>query len=686
MSVAGTFNNWNRDANPMARQPDGRTWGLTLRLEPGAYQYKFVLNGSQWINDPARPTIDDGNGNLNNELIVTPPEYDTQPGVIGDDRITANAVRHRPTAPDVSRIDATHIRLTLHTRHNDVRACTVLIRPDPSHRIPALNAQRSTLNALSFPMSRSDSDPLFDTWQATVPISPPATVRYAFVLRDGPTQRLYDARERLLNTGSGATGWFTARPADYPPFLVPDWAHDAVFYQIFPDRFADGDPTNDGPDAHPFGSKPDFFSRQGGDLAGVEQHLDYLRDLGINALYFNPIFTARSNHGYDTTDYLQVDPHLGTNEQLTNLTGRVHALGWHVILDGVFNHTGVDFAAFKSLRDAGESSPYRSWYFVRGFPIEVKDNQTNYTGWFGSPWMPKLNVDNPDTRAYLLDVSTRWIRQTHIDGWRLDAADEVKHSYWQAFRKTVRAVDPQAYIVGEIWGDARDWLQGDQFDSVMNYRWRGAVLDFFAFDKTGPSRFDAALTRIRNDYPPAATAVMFNILDSHDTERVRTLCKGDWGRERQAVLFQLTYPGTPCIYYGDEIGMEGGRDPDDRRAMVWDSTRWDQPTLDFYRRLLALRHKHEVLRRGDYRTVLADDSRGLFGFVRTLGHERALVVFNRSDAPQTASLSITSVGGHNVAANLADWLDAGTKVQVHGDRLIVTLSPRGIALLAASHH
>jgi glycosidase len=611
VAVVGTFNRWDRTTNPLARQPDGKTWSATLRLEPGVYQYRFVVNGARWLADPNAPGMDDGNGNINSVLTVLPHGYETRPGVIGDGLITGSAVRHRPMRPYVLRMDRTHFALTLRTRHNDVKRCWLDVRGQ------------------KIPMTRSGSDALFDYWRATATLPAQGPLRYAFRLEDGPNPRLYDAGDWLV-AGSFAPKWFMLNPKEFPTLTPPDWPRDAVFYQIFPDRFADGDTANDPPDVQPWGSKPTAQNWMGGDLAGVIRHLDYLRALGVNALYFNPLFAARSNHGYDTTDYHQVDPRFGTNETLKALVTKAHALGWHVILDGVFNHTGVDFFAFRSLREQGAQSPYRDWYFVKGFPIEAKEGQTNYVAWFGVPWLPKINTANPATRAYLLDVATRWIRQAGIDGWRLDAADEVSQDYWRAFHKAVRAVRPDAYILGEMWGDAGPWLQGDQWDAVMNYRWRAAALDFFVFDRLPPTQFDARLTKLRDDYPPAATAVMFNLLGSHDTERLRTLCRGDRARETQAALFQMTYPGTPCVYYGDEIGMEGGHDPDDRRAMEWDEAKWDRPMLATYQRLIALRRRSPVLRRGDYRTVLADDRRGLFGFTRALGPDRALVLFNRS--------------------------------------------------------
>jgi cyclomaltodextrinase len=692
VTAAGSFNGWNKAATPLRRLPDGKTWEVTLSLAPGVYQYKFVIDDNTWEPDPNAPRIDDGNGNINSQLLLTPADYDRQPGMPGDGIITTSALRHMSHTDDIFRRDESRFALLLHTRHNDVQRCSLVWwqeAPKGGSGTRSAAPGRPTPLRIA-PMIRSAADPLYDTWRGIVAMPQRGRIGYLFLVQDGSRSLLYGDRQTALplapgdateslNSGAPAlrmSNGFHLDPAQYPTLHVPDWPHDAVFYQVFPERFANGDPANDGPGVQPWGSKPTFDNRMGGDLAGVRQHLDYLQELGVNALYFNPIFTARSNHGYDTTDYLNVDPRFGDNRQLAALVAECHARRWHVILDGVFNHTGVDAAPFKSLREEGERSPYRNWYFVKGFPIEVKDGQQSYVGWFGSPWLPKLNLANPDTRRFMLGVGTYWLEQAGIDGWRLDAADEVSHDYWVDFRRRVRAVNPNAYIVGEIWGDARSWLQGDQFDSVMNYRWRGVTLDFFAQDKLSPTGFDSAMARIREDYPDSATDVMFNILDSHDTERIRNLCGGNWLRQRQATLFQLTYPGTPCIYYGDEIGLEGGRDPDDRRCMIWDRAQWRTEVLAFYKQALSLRRAHPALRRGDYRTVLAEDGAGLYAFTRTYGRERALIVFNRSDRPQQAIVPAEVAGNQLLQA----WLPGSAPLMRTKTGLRLSLPARGIGV------
>ncbi len=460
----------------------------------------------------------------------------------------------------------------------------------------------------------------------------------------------------------------------------PDWAQDAIFYQIFPDRFANGDRKNDGPDAKPWGSPPNFFDREGGDLKGVLKHFDYLRDLGVNALYLNPIFAANSNHGYNTTDYERIDPHLGTGKTFQELVSKAHNARWRVLLDGVFNHVGTDFAPFQDVLREGERSRFKDWFTIRRFPIDpTNGDDPGYDYFRLSAAMPKLNKANPETRQFLLDVAARWVKTARIDGWRLDAADELGADFLRAFRKAIRTARPDAFIIGEIWPDAREWLQGDQFDSVTNYRLRGLALDFFANDASSPEDFNGQLAQLRDDYGPKATAVMFNLLGSHDTDRLRTACHDDRNRHHQAALFQMTYPGTPCIYYGDEIGMAGGTDPDNRKVMVWDSERQDGETLDFYRRIIGQRRKRAVLRRGDYRTVLIHNDFGLFAYLRTHGDQRALVVFNRSDEEREATVRLADIGD----GPYSDWLGGKTACRRESEALTICLPARGCALLGA---
>ncbi len=460
-------------------------------------------------------------------------------------------------------------------------------------------------------------------------------------------------------------------------FHAPEWVADAIFYQIFPDRFANGTKSNDPDDVQPWESEPTGDGRMGGDLQGVRKHWDYLTDLGVNALYFNPIFASRSNHGYDTSDYETIDPRFGTKEIFKKLMDEARQREIRVVLDGVFPHVGTQNDWFLDVVKNGEKSKYRDWFKISGYPLSPDSEPHNYESWDGSGWMPLLNHENPEVREYLLKIGSKWVREYGVDGWRLDSAERPPHEFWKAFRKAVKAVNPEVYLVGEIWDDAHAWLKGDEFDAVMNYRWRGATYTFFTQDEMTPTDFDHTLAEIRNSYSPEMLHIMFNMLSSHDAERLANRCKGNPLLVGQCVLFQMTYPGTPCIYYGDEIGLAGDTDPLNRGAMLWDKSRWDTGLRDFHKKLIALRKENAALRHGDYATILLHDQNRLFGFKRELDGQAVLALFNNSDSVQCAEISLDATG----KSPFSDLLASGADLAIVGKNLTVTLPPRGIALL-----
>jgi cyclomaltodextrinase len=426
--------------------------------------------------------------------------------------------------------------------------------------------------------------------------------------------------------------------------FVPSWVKDAVFYQIFPERFANGDTTNDPEGTQPWGGVPTASNYFGGDLRGIIQHLDYLSRLGVNALYLNPIFASNTNHKYATADYMKIDPHFGNDQIFSQLIDSCHARGIRVILDAVFNHTGVDFFAFKDLRKNGNKSRYRNWYNVHSFPVGPV-NKPNYDCWWGYGSLPKLMTKNPEVREYLFSVTRHWMEKG-IDGWRLDVPNEIPHEFWIAWRKLVKSINPEAYIVGEIWDDASAWLQGDQFDGVMNYRFRDACLKLFALHAITVSRFDAQLARQRRDYPDGVNYALLNLLGSHDTERFLTACGNDTASWKLAVLFQMTYPGAPMIYYGDEVGMTGEKDPGCRGTMVWNPALQSVEMLNFVRRMISLRKAYLPLRHGLFRTILADDQRNVVAYARDTDGKSVMVVMNTGFVPQQVSIPLRPSHAH----------------------------------------
>jgi len=612
VSVVGQFNDWDRAAFPLKLESDGKTWSGQFPIAPGVYQYLFVENGDRWIADPTAPPAPDANGNINSLLIVSPLEYDANPGSRGDGIVTASAIRHNPDRRDTVRLSGDRAAIKVRTRMNDVDGVDVVV------------------GKKSYPGKAAGNDPLVETWRVEFNFPSGWDGQYRIFVKDGD-KSFYLGPDGLSETPGKA---FRQEIAKFPlPSEIP-WVEDAVFYQIFPDRFANGDPSNDGPNVKAWDTQPTpetWRIRLGGDLAGIRKHLDHLSELGVNAIYLNPIFDSLSNHGYDTNDYLKVDLRFGSNEDLKNLVKEAHRRHIRVILDAVFNHSSPEFFAFQDLREKGEASAYKDWYFPLTYPISTAEGQQTYRTFAGVPTMPKLNQDNPATRDYFTKVGVHWIQDAGIDGWRLDVADAVSQDFWRHFRTAIKGAKKDAYIVGEAWGDAHEYLQGDQHDAVMNYRWRKAILDFLAERALTPRDFAHTLDLIRGDYPDAVQNQMFNLLGSHDTWRLRTSMKGDIPRERLAVLLQFTLPGTPSIYYGDEIGMEGGREPLSRGPMVWDRDKWDTRTFAFYQALIKLRKDHPCLRRGDFRLLRTDATDGIFAFERRSGKSRVQVVLNTSD-------------------------------------------------------
>lgn len=458
---------------------------------------------------------------------------------------------------------------------------------------------------------------------------------------------------------------------------VPDWVQDAIFYQIFPERFANGDPSNDPPNVEKWGGTPKIDNYFGGDLKGVIDHLDYLQNLGINAIYFNPLFESNSNHKYHTSDYMKIDDNFGDETVFKQLLHESHKRGIKIVIDGVFNHSGTQFWAFQDIVKNEKKSKYLHWYNVHSFPVSLPPNKPNYEAWWGLGELPKLMTDNPDVRKYLFDATKYWT-EMGIDGWRLDVPNEMSHDFWIQWRKLVKGINPDCYIVGEIWDDASPWLKGDQFDAVMNYRFRGACVGYIALENLNAFQFDSILTVQRSQYPANVNYALQNLIGSHDTERFLTLCGGDASKVKLALLVQMTYLGAPMVYYGDEIGMEGGKDPDCRRTMEWDSTKWNMDLHSWFKKLIKIRNDHPVLRRGDFTTLLIDTVNNLYAFRRQYNKQTTVVVLNNSK--KETSVSVETKTG------IQSWSDliTNTRYSSSDGRVTVSLQPRmGAILLSA---
>ena len=490
---------------------------------------------------------------------------------------------------------------------------------------------------------------------------------------------------------------------------TPNWVKDAVFYQIFPDRFARSERlARNGLLFEAWDSPPTTFGFKGGDLYGVAERLDYLQDLGVNTLYLNPVFASASNHRYHTFDYYQVDPLLGGNDALRHLLDEAHKRGMRVVLDGVFNHASRGFWQFNHVLETGEASPYKNWFhfnpdFLTGrkswgaYPTHHQQQAINnegsfkaigYQGWWNLPALPKFNTDTPAVREFLFGVAEHWIR-FGIDGWRLDVAGEIDDdAFWQEFRRRVRAINPEAYIVGEIWHEAQRWLQGDQFDATMNYLLTAAALSFFG----GPHldmgvvnhagglqgrvypmdayTFANEVDRVFHLYRPEFTYSQLNLLDSHDMPRFLSCVGGKKIALKQALLFLLTYPGAPCIYYGDEVGVDGRHDPECRKSFPWEEERWDVDLLAYTKACVKLRRDHPSLRGGSFQRVHAEGQ--VYVFARTFEREQVLVAINAGDA--AAQVEVQTQGAYVSIFGKA-------KVESAEKGLRLKLEPRGSVVL-----
>lgn len=493
---------------------------------------------------------------------------------------------------------------------------------------------------------------------------------------------------------------------------TPAWVRDAIFYQIFPDRFASSDRVVKPGPLEPWDTPPTMHGFKGGDLRGVAERLDYLVDLGINALYLTPIFASASNHRYHTYDYLAVDPLLGGDDALRELLDAAHEREMRVILDGVFNHTGRGFWPFHHVLESGAWSPYRRWFHLDDAALDsgrqlvayptpgTPASALGYEAWWGLPALPKLNTDEPAVREYLFTVAEHWLR-FGIDGWRLDVPGEINdEAFWQEFRARCRAIRPDAYLVGEIWHVAPEWLRGDRFDALMNYPLAEAILGF-----AGGPALDAEIVRRHHEYSgsvverdgagfarrvqelalaydPATVAVQLNLLGSHDAPRMRSVLGGDPDRVRLAMLLQATLPGAPCLYYGDEVGLTGGNDPDCRGSFPWDERRWEPGLHESVRALFRLRAAEPALREGPLAFVGAADS--AVAFERGSGSARFVVVANPGDAAVRLALTFADApsghGGHLAPIALPGLSGAGEAVIVDGGAALEVAARSGAIL------
>lgn len=679
--LAGSFNHWSATALPMERQPDGR-FVARLKLDEGVHYYKFVVNGEIWLQDlraDSALTVDDGHQGRNSGLYVGQQGRDF--GKPQPDAIELRAVRHR-----LNRVSAELAEVTVRTLQDDV--------PRVELRIT-----NSTPVAL-----RKDHTAFgFDFWRGEV-FTGSNTLTYTVALTDG-----------------AATEWIGPVTADGAiAFPTPDWAKHVVWYQIFPERFANGTSENDPPRTLPWkwdwyqfaaGERPnetrtfsgDWYNRWfGGDLQGVIRRLPYLKELGVTALYFCPLFEAGAYHGYDTTDYRHIAQTFGYREPVPAETldpatwqwtksdrlfldflQQAHAQGLKVVVDAVFNHMGRSSFALQDVLTNGHHSIYADWFDIEDWGPPVR-----YKSWDGGGWMPnfrknyKHGIASASAREYLFNITRRWMDPNGdgdpsdgVDGWRLDVAPDVPDAFWIEWRKLVKSINPNAYIVGEHWGEPVRHLQGDQWDASMNYAFATRAIRYFIDRerKITASEFDRQLRQLLGLYPLQVNFVMQNLYDSHDTDRLVNMVlnpdrnydadnrpqdghRYDGSKPGPAAYrianlmatFQMTFLGAPMIWYGNEVGMYGADDPTNRKPMLWSDLGPCASTRDFvmpevlghYQRIIAIRNTYPALRTGLYRSLFTDDANDIFAFSRVHRAETVVVVFNNSDRLQTVDLPV----------------------------------------------
>ena len=425
-------------------------------------------------------------------------------------------------------------------------------------------------------------------------------------------------------------------PADV--IAPPAWVNDTVWYQIMPDRFCRG---SDGPKRFGLRKWSDhkhihFWDMYGGDLKGITSKLEYIRDLGINGIYMLPLFLSNSNHKYNTFDYDTIDPDFGTEEDMVELVEKAHALGIRVMVDAVFNHSGTEFAPWADVVKHGPDSKYWDWFFVGKWPLPVLPGSTadgRYMSFAFAPYMPKLNTNNPEVIDYFLTRCKNWIRRWNIDGIRFDVGNEVSHRFLKELNRGLKAEKPDIFLLGEIWHDSVQWLQGDEYDSVMNFPFLETLHNFW-LDNQSARQLMYSLNRCYQMYPEQVNRVLFNFLDNHDTMRSVTRC-GSKDTFFQQLALLMTMPGSACIYYGTEIALEGGNDPDCRRPMPWDQIaegKFERTTRDV-KALIDLRNSHPAARRGQITWYPDEKNPRLVCYGCSTGGEKLTVYLNAGEAP-----------------------------------------------------
>lgn len=537
------------------------------------------------------------------------------------------AVLHVPLSNYAFAANEKCLVIRLRTAKDDIETCWLYY----GDRV----CEKDPIDVTKIKMKKIASDELFDYYEAVIEDNY-TRVCYYFGLEDEKTHIFYSGYGFSEEMKCSRTQYFQfpyIRREDIPK--IPDWAKEMVMYHIFPDSFATEKNAISGKERCIEKEEKVYKSHQGGTLRGILDSVDYIAELGVNCVYLNPIFAAESYHKYDTIDYFRIDPCFGTLEEFKELVKTFHEKGIRIILDGVFNHCGAGFFAFQDVLENGINSPYKDWFYQMEFPVHF-ERPLNYEAFAYVKEMPKLNTGNPQVVEYFKKVGTWWIKETGIDGWRLDVANEINHDFWREFRKAVREVKPDAILIGEIWEDSEVWLLGDQFDSTMNYTFSYICREFFAEHSISLREFDEKINRMILRYPMPVSLAQMNFLDTHDVPRFLSYCKNGERDLRQAVFFMMMCVGIPSVFYGDEQLITGVTEPEYRKPMPWENRNLSMEA--FLKKWIKIRRKFPALQEGSYETAVVEEKNGIYGFYRSTKGQRLLVIINTGTGPQSITL------------------------------------------------
>ena len=556
-----------------------------------------------------------------------------------------SAILHIPQSQYAFPNSEFNMTIRLRTAAEDTITCSLYIGDRACNKSPVEFTQ--------LPMKIVVKDEIFAYYEAVFD-TPFNRVCYYFKLEEGEDWIYYYA-DRFTRElpGIRLEGSLIEGRSEYYqyPFIlrdeipeVPEWFKEAVVYNIFPDSFATGKESLSLKERQ-LTLKDGTISKAflGGTIQGIKENVEYIKEMGFNCIYLNPIFTAGEYHKYDLLDYYHIDPCLGSDEEFKELVEAVHSKGMRIIIDGVFNHCSWYFFAFDDVVKNGENSIYKDWFYNLTFPVIRPENGEipEYACFAYEKKMPKLNTSNLEVQEYFTGVCRHWLMEYKVDGWRLDVANEVARDLWRAFRKAAKKENPEAVLIGEVWENSESWLRGDAFDSTMNYDFRKHCREFFAFGSRDAFQFAGDIGTMLLRYPTGIALGQLNLLDTHDVPRFLSLCRNDIRRWKLAYIFLMLFPGVPSLFYGDEKKIAGITEPEYRRPMEWQSK--DEDFEAFIKEVVSVRKKYINAASG-YEVVQADKNSRLYSFARAGAKVRILVCLNAGDEEETADIpEITEV-------------------------------------------